>query len=109
MTREKLESIVEGFCAGPYFPHLSPNPDAKELLVDLAEKVASEHCKELTQAKADLDVLAEEVREWRAGHLRVKPLRGPTGGGNPVFMIHGNVGFTQATDASGALSRAGGK
>ncbi len=56
---------------------------------------------ELTQAKADRDVLAAEVRAWRnAEHLRINEPHNE-------FMTRADA--RADTDASGALSRAGGK
>lgn len=61
--------------------------------------------KSLDKKRADARVLAAEVKEWRAGHLRVKPMRGPTGGGTQVYQIQGNVGFAEETNKAGALER----
>ncbi len=56
---------------------------------------------ELAQAKADRDVLAAEVRAWRnAEHLRINEPHNE-------FMTRADA--RADTDASGALSRAGGK
>ncbi len=58
---------------------------------------------ELAQAKADRDVLAKEVRAWRHSDDTH-----PEGGG-PHPQHDRACEAAQRTDASGALSRAGGK
>ena len=74
--------------------HIPPAVDDKSNRIRTLED-------ELAQAKADRDVLAAEVRAWRnAEHLRINEPHNE-------FMTRADA--RADTDASGALSRAGGK
>lgn len=127
MTREQLETIVNDFCAGPYFSHLSSNPDAKRLLVDLAERVAATQElavrtleAKLVLAEADRDVLAKEVKRLRPVYIAAGQVpttlaveleaRGLAYSCKRVANLIESVvaADADATDVSGALSRAGG-
>jgi len=59
----------------------------------------------LMQQKRRLALAVAEVRAWRSGRLRLRPLRGPTGGGNVYYEAFGDTTIWAATNADPELAK----
>jgi hypothetical protein len=114
VSRKDAELMIRmaGYTLTPAKPEQAEQPALAATVRRLEERIRTLET-ELAQAKADREVLAEEVNEWRrvtwASHAFHKGALDVTKLFNGKIASNGFDRAVRRTNESGALSRAGGK